>query len=239
MGRIRTIKPEFWRNEALSELPEATHMLAAALLNYVDDEGYFNANTRLVQAECCPLREPSVSIHGALIQLQKAGYLRLGACSDGRKYGHIIHFLDHQVINRATISKISGLEIVWDGSMSTHGALSEPSLREGNGTERNGRERNARAESEFEEWYKLYPRHVGRGRALKAYTAARKKTDHATLMAGAKLAIGRYRDTETQFIPHPATWLSGEYWLDDQEAPSRTKEQIAEDAIYASIGDNT
>ncbi len=135
--------------------------------------------------------------------------------------------------------KISGLEIVWDGSMSTHGALSEPSLREGNGTERNGRERNARAESEFEEWYKLYPRHVGRGRALKAYTAARKKTDHATLMAGAKLAIGRYRDTETQFIPHPATWLSGEYWLDDQEAPSRTKEQIAEDAIYASIGDNT
>jgi hypothetical protein len=33
MGRIRTIKPEFWRNEALSELPEFAHMLVAALLN--------------------------------------------------------------------------------------------------------------------------------------------------------------------------------------------------------------
>jgi hypothetical protein len=41
MGRIRTIKPEFWRSEDLCSLPEATHMLAAALLNYADDEGFF------------------------------------------------------------------------------------------------------------------------------------------------------------------------------------------------------
>ena len=55
MARIRTIKPEFWRHEDLSALPADTHMLAAALLNYADDEGYFNANPKLVEAECFPV----------------------------------------------------------------------------------------------------------------------------------------------------------------------------------------
>ena len=61
MARIRTIKPEFWKHEDLSALPEITHMLAAALLGYADDEGYFNANPALVKSECLPLRESSVS----------------------------------------------------------------------------------------------------------------------------------------------------------------------------------
>src|SRR5687767_12313921 len=102
MARIRTIKPEFWRHEALSSLPEATHMLAAALLNYADDEGYFNANPKLVQAECCPLREPSVTLHDSLLSLCKIGYLRFGVTPDGRRYGQIVAFGDHQRINRPT-----------------------------------------------------------------------------------------------------------------------------------------
>lgn len=132
MARIRTIKPEFWRNEALSELPEGTHMLAAALLNYADDEGYFNANPKLIQGELFPLRELSVSIHGGLTELSRAGYLRLGKSEDGRSYGHIVKFLEHQRINRPSPSKIKVLDIVWEGSLSTHGALTEPSLPERN-----------------------------------------------------------------------------------------------------------
>ena len=58
-------------------------------------------------------------------------------------------------------------------------------------------------------------------------------------MAGAVYAAKQYADTDKQFIPHPATWLNGERWLDEPEAPTKTKEQIVEDAIYASIGDNT
>ena len=43
MARIRTLKPEFWKHEGLSELPEATHMLAAALLNYAHPMHYGRA----------------------------------------------------------------------------------------------------------------------------------------------------------------------------------------------------
>jgi hypothetical protein len=108
MARIRTIKPEFWQHEELSALPEATHMLAAALLNYADDEGYFNANPKLVQSACLPLREPSVSVHDSLIALSNQGYLVLGRGDDGRTYGHIVHFLDHQRINRPVPVKSRG-----------------------------------------------------------------------------------------------------------------------------------
>lgn len=132
MARIRTIKPGFWKDEDLCALPEATHMLAAALINYADDDGYFNANPALIKGEFYPLREPSVSIHDSLSELSRIGWIRLGKGADGKTYGHIRTFSVHQKINRPTPSKIKELPISWDHSVSLHGALSEPSLPEGN-----------------------------------------------------------------------------------------------------------
>lgn len=145
MGRIRTIKPEFWRHEALSDLPEATHILAAALLNYADDEGYFNANPKLVQAECSPLREPSVSTHDSLNALSSAGYIRLGDGSDGRVYGHIVKFTEHQRVNRPTPSKIKDISITWRDAVKPHPQFTESSLPEkeqgtGKGNREQGKE---------------------------------------------------------------------------------------------------
>lgn len=145
MARIRTIKPEFWCNEGLSALPEATHLLAAALLNYADDEGYFNANPGLVKAACSPLREPSVSIQESLVSLQHIGYIDIGSGTDGRRYGRIVHFLDHQVISRPSQSKISLLPITWDclseDSVNAHGVFrAEQGTGKWNGMEQgNGR----------------------------------------------------------------------------------------------------
>lgn len=139
MARIRTIKPKFWSNEELSALPEATHLLAAALLNYADDEGYFNANPKLVQAECSPLREPSVSTHDSLITLARIGYIKLGTGADSKRYGVLPTFSEHQRINRKTDSKIKTISIVWDDSLSPHTQLTEPSHPEGNGREEEGK----------------------------------------------------------------------------------------------------
>ncbi len=141
MARIRTIKPEFHKHEDLSELPAETHLLAAALLNYADDEGYFNANPRLVQAECCPLRDLSVSVHDSLISLVEIGYLKMGMGEHGKTYGYIVNFLEHQVINRPKPSKIKGMQIPWDAYRIDHTQISEPSPPEGKGREQ-GKEGN-------------------------------------------------------------------------------------------------
>ncbi|MDZ7711750.1 MAG: hypothetical protein U5L06_00855 [Rhodovibrio sp.] len=132
MARIRTIKPDFWKHEELSELAPEVHMLAAALLNYADDEGYFRANPKLVKAECCPLREDSVSVHDALNQLSDIGYIRLFTGSDGKAYGCVCTFTEHQKINRPSPSKIRPLDVGSEASPTTHGTVSEPSPPEGN-----------------------------------------------------------------------------------------------------------
>ena len=128
--RIRTVKPEFWSNEKLSECSESAHMFAAALLNYCDDEGYFNANPKLIQAALYPLREPSVSVHGMLTELSNIDYLRLGDGSDGRRYGWVVNFTDHQKINRPSQSKIKHLAEFTESSVRTNGTISESSLPE-------------------------------------------------------------------------------------------------------------
>ena len=135
MARIRTIKPDFWKHEDLSQLPEATHLLAAALLNYADDEGYFNANPKLIQAELFPLREPSVSIHDSLSELARIGYIDLGGGDDGRRYGRVVKFSEHQRINRKTPSKIKSVNIVWEDAVRTHTQLSDVLPLEGKGRE--------------------------------------------------------------------------------------------------------
>jgi hypothetical protein len=144
MGRIRTIKPEFTQDEELSSLPAETHLLAAGLLCYSDDDGYFNANHGLVKAAIFPLRESSLSIHDMLTQLANIGFIRLGTAADGKHYGQVVKFTEHQRVNRPTPSKIKNLPIQWESSVSTHGGLSEDSLLERKGKEGKGRERKGK-----------------------------------------------------------------------------------------------
>lgn len=114
MARIRTIKPEFWQHEDLSTLQPEVHMLAASLLNYADDDGFFNANPKLVKAGCLPLRDDSVDTTVALLHLSDIGFIKIGTGEDGRRYGSIVNFAKHQVINKKGKSKFSLITIVWD-----------------------------------------------------------------------------------------------------------------------------
>lgn len=238
MARIRTIKPEFWKHEALSALPEATHMLAAALLNYADDEGYFNANIKLVQAECCPLREPSVSIHGSLTRLSKVGYIQLGTGEDGRRYGRVVNFDEHQRVNRPSPSKIKILPIQWDDSVNIHGALTEPSPPEqGTGNREQGtisdaahphpasagRRRRTYPES-FDRFWSTFPKRGTdtKAIALKAWGKARRAgTDEATLQAGAERYAAYVGSTGCE-AAHVQTWINREGWTASYSKPNGT-----------------
>jgi len=140
MARIRTIKPGFWKHEVLSLLPADTHILAGALLNYADDEGYFNAHPGLVKAECIPLREHSSTIPVMLQQLQKVGWIKIGRGEDGKTYGNICTFSEHQVISHKNDSKIKKIKITWEDSSNIPVPVQYPSIvkgREGKGRELN------------------------------------------------------------------------------------------------------
>ena len=123
--RIRTIKPEFWQSIDMAGLSETAMLLALGLLNYADDEGYFRLHTGLVKAAIFPLREPITPLEKCLSELARIGYISAFDCSDGHKYGQVVKFKAHQVINRPQISKIASKI---DLSLINHGSLTEQSL---------------------------------------------------------------------------------------------------------------
>jgi hypothetical protein len=69
---------------------------------------------------------------------------------------------------------------------------------------------------EFETWWKGYPRKVGKGAARKAFVAALRKTDCGQLLEARNRYASSVKGQDPKFIAHPATWLSGERWEDEE-----------------------
>lgn len=71
---------------------------------------------------------------------------------------------------------------------------------------------------EFAGFWTAYPRKVGKAPALKAYKAARKKTDLDTIAAALRVFTAAMSNRPVDRIPYPATWLNSEPWHDDPQA---------------------
>lgn len=82
------------------------------------------------------------------------------------------------------------------------------------------RARRARSfySTDFEEFWKLYPRRIGKGAAFKAFGRAVAKAPVAEIMAGLARFCDATIDADLKFIPHPQTWLNQERWTDDSHA---------------------
>ena len=88
--------------------------------------------------------------------------------------------------------------------------------------------------AEFDIFWNEYPRRVGKGSAVKAFERAMTKTDAKTITDG----LDRWKrskdfPTEERFIPHAATWLNAERWLDiPAETTSGYKIYTEEDKVH-------
>lgn len=72
----------------------------------------------------------------------------------------------------------------------------------------------------FEEFWEAYPRKVGKGSARTAFDRAKRKMNLEGILSGLETCKTVWRDGDPKFIPHPATWLNREGWLDEPEPSS-------------------
>lgn len=85
---------------------------------------------------------------------------------------------------------------------------------------------HAEREREFETFWSLYPRKVGKGAALKAFIKARADTPWMAVYDGVIRLDADPHKPETRFIPHPATWLAQGRWMDaPYSAPRISREE--------------
>ena len=68
----------------------------------------------------------------------------------------------------------------------------------------------------FQKFYVEYPKHVGRGAAIRALRGALKAATAEEIIEGAKRCAAdcKEKDIDFKYIPHPATWLNQQRWLD-------------------------
>jgi hypothetical protein len=87
------------------------------------------------------------------------------------------------------------------------------------------------AESEFAEFWNLYPRKTAKGSAEKAWAKAVKESSAADILAGLRSASF---SPDPQYIPHPATWLNQRRW---EDAPPQRKLTLAEQYAASTFGE--
>jgi len=116
MARIRSIKPEFWSDKKIADLPKATALFFISLWNFADDQGIFETDSRTLSLQVPMYR--SQDIHKMLNALWKAGLIK---CSpiDGIA---LVTGWKHQKIDKPRDGKWKDREIKWlEWSDSTNG----------------------------------------------------------------------------------------------------------------------
>lgn len=90
--------------------------------------------------------------------------------------------------------------------------------------------RKNQAEPEgFAEWYAVFPKHVARADAARAYSAALKKASREGLLAAAHRYAAEQKGQDPRYTKHPATWLNKGCWLDE---PAPMAQRAAAPVIF-------
>jgi hypothetical protein len=72
----------------------------------------------------------------------------------------------------------------------------------------------------FDAFWRIYPRKIGKGAAVKAYAKAIKKAAPDVIL---KALQGYKWPDDREFIPHASTWLNGERWADETTSNAEPK----------------
>lgn len=238
MARARNIKPGFFRNADLVELPFEARLLFIGLWTIADRAGRLEDRPKQIKMELFPADNMDCdALLGQLAGIRMIERYKAG----GTRYLQVVNFGKHQNPHKdekqSTIPPNDGTaETVIENrdghSANTmqagckHGATSEvvgliPDslllIPEENPCSPPASES---ADDGFATFWAKYPKKVAKPQALKAW---KKIKPAGQLLAEMMAALEKqnanadWQKDGGQFIPHPATWLNGRRWED--EAP--------------------
>lgn len=82
---------------------------------------------------------------------------------------------------------------------------------------------------EFDEFWTLYPRKVGKDKARKAWANATERAAPAEITAGLRRQVEAHPlmgADEVKYVPHPTSWLNAGRWADEVAKPAPTRKVI-------------
>lgn len=120
----------------MTKQTDAVRLLAIALLNFSDDEGYFYAERKLIRSFVWPLDDSSKKSDRSMSELCRIGYIEIFNSKEHGSIGKVVNFNEHQRIDRPRESEIKKL-IIDERSTKPRRSLDDQSTLERKGKERN------------------------------------------------------------------------------------------------------
>ncbi len=112
MARIRTIKPEFWDDEKISELPIPSRLLFIGLWNFADDNGVIQASEKYIKAKVFPYDSLRDSDFKQWIGALTENRMIIPFSHAGKSYFVIRRFTSHQIIDKRYAKEIVPKEAI-------------------------------------------------------------------------------------------------------------------------------
>lgn len=212
MARIRTVKPEFFTSEDIVSLSPLSRVFYIALWCEADREGRLSWRPRTLKMRYLPGDDCDVDTVAQ--ELIDGGQIILYEV-DGAMFAEIPSFKKHQVINNRESESTLPARVEHASAR-----VKAEGRKEGKGKE--GKElgdAGASGESLFDQFWKTYPKKVGKDAAQKAFDKRKPSTEMLETMIK---AIAEQKNQEQwqkdggQYIPNPATWLNQGRWMDGE-----------------------
>lgn len=237
MARARNIKPAFFKNYELADAGPIAQMLFAGLWCLADREGRLEDKPRLIKAELFPYYD--CDVNGELTVLERLMFVRRYTV-DGVGVIEVLNFKKHQTPHNTEKAStlpayvapapLEAAPAVVNGELT----VGSPSSNDGKTPDSlipdslipdslNGQKPLVTGVTDFESFWKLYPRKVSKSDALKSWN---KINPDQQLMAKIYEGLTKYHASEDwareagKFIKHPATWLNHGCWNDDPKPAS-------------------
>lgn len=241
--RIRSTKPEFWKSRRIASVDWDARLVLKGLESYVDDNGVGVDDIELIVTDVFPRdmfanpRETVARVSEAIRSLHQAGLVHRYEVN-GDRLLYISFWEEVQRIDKPGKGRNPRPDGTFDYKESAiRESVASPPETLAPGTEEQGNRgtgeqgTNTRSPAppssvrdpgpdRFDEFWEAYPRKVGKQKARTKFTAACKRTDPQVVIDGARRLAADPNLPETQFIPHPTTWLEGDRW-DDPPLPAR------------------
>jgi hypothetical protein len=101
MARARNIKPGFFKNELIAEMPPETRLMFIGLWCIADREGRFEDRPKKIKMELFPCDD--FSIEDSLALLARDGFL-IRYEAEGKRYAQVVNFTKHQMPHHKEVS---------------------------------------------------------------------------------------------------------------------------------------
>ena len=213
MPRARNVKPGFFKNERLVELPFATRLLFIGLWTLADREGRLEDRPKRIKMEIFPADD--VNIEAALQALHGADLIQRYRV-DFAQFIQVVNFAKHQKPHpreaESTIpppSQGSALDVPrYEEGAPKEVASPAPSL---NPSSLNPESLSQR----FARWWATYPKKSAKKDARRAWEKLKPDAKMTDRLIVAVVTASKTDQWRRGVIPHPATWLNGQRWEDE------------------------